>query len=333
MAQATAFVLAAGFGTRLRPLTETVPKPLVPVCGVPLLAYTLALCAHHGLDQVIVNAHWLHEKLLPWSGTHEGCTVQVVYEPKILGTGGGLRNVSTRLAPRFAVLNSDILHNVNLHALLGAVVEGGGAMALRPDPEHAPRYGVVAADQTHTVVKMVEFAHAAPVGAVDATTHFTGIHAMSHQALERVPDGFACIVRTAYRSLVPERKVGAIRYEGRWLDAGTPADYLAANLEVLHSPQGLALDPHIRASFARDGSGHDHGTPPCQTKGPVWVGHDTQTEGATLEHAVVGHGARLSPGAHLRRCVVWDGVAVPAGDHQDMLFIGGEPLRVAGQRA
>ena len=88
---ADAFVLAAGFGTRLRPLTEVVPKPLVPVCGVPLLSWSLALCAHHGMRRVIVNGHWLPDALTPWAGEHEGCHVTLsIEQPEILGTGGGL---------------------------------------------------------------------------------------------------------------------------------------------------------------------------------------------------------------------------------------------------
>ena len=63
-----AFVLAAGFGTRLRPLTTLKPKPLVPVCGVPMLSYALALCARHGLSPVVVNAHHLADQLRPWAG-------------------------------------------------------------------------------------------------------------------------------------------------------------------------------------------------------------------------------------------------------------------------
>ncbi|MCA9495193.1 MAG: NTP transferase domain-containing protein, partial [Myxococcales bacterium] len=115
-----AFVLAAGLGTRLRPLTEHRPKPLVPVCGVPLLSWSLALCARHGLRDVVVNAHWLAEQVEAWSGEREGVRVTVVTEREILGTGGGLRNVADALAERFVVLNGDVLHAVDLGALLGA---------------------------------------------------------------------------------------------------------------------------------------------------------------------------------------------------------------------
>ena len=123
-----AFVLAAGLGTRMRPLTEHRPKPLVPVCGVPLLAYSLALCARHGLRDVVVNAHWLHEQVERWAGEREGVKVTVSTElPDVLGTGGGLKAVERDLAPVFVVLNADVLHEVDLTALRSAVRPGGAA--------------------------------------------------------------------------------------------------------------------------------------------------------------------------------------------------------------
>ena len=91
-----AFILAAGLGARLRPLTEEVPKPLVPVCGVPLLAYSLALAARHGLREVVVNAHWLADQIEAWAGDREGCRVAVATERELLGTGGGLAQLAER---------------------------------------------------------------------------------------------------------------------------------------------------------------------------------------------------------------------------------------------
>jgi NDP-sugar pyrophosphorylase family protein len=292
---ATAFVLAAGFGTRLQPLTFDRPKPLVPICGVPALSYSLALCARHGLTDVIVNAHYLGEQLLPWEGEHEGCRVQVhLEEPEILGTGGGLKAVSDRLADRFEVR------------------PGGAAMVLRPS-EEAERYGIVAADASGTVVQLVALADAPPEGEVARDTHFTGIHALDHEALDLVPDGFACIVRSAYKHLVPDRKVGAMRASGVWLDAGDPRAYLEANLTVLREQVALALDPFPRAVAGQRG-GQPFGDVPAGVtlEGPVWIGPGaTIAPGAHLSHCVVGAGARVPSQARLHEVVAWDGVEVP----------------------
>lgn len=324
-----AFILAAGLGTRLRPLTHHRPKPLVPVCGVPLLSYALALCARHGLTEVVVNAHWLAEQVEAWAGHRDGCTVSVSVEaPDILGTGGGLRKVAGQLGQRFAVLNGDVLHDVDLTALLAAIPEGGGALALRPDAQEAPRYGVVAADEADTVVELVHLARAEARGAVRRDTHFTGIHALDRAALDRVPDGFACVVRTAYAELVPERRVAGLRYAGPWLDAGDPAAYLDANLAVLYGRVRLALDPLERAGWTRTASGAERGdralVSGVDVRGAAWVGPGARIgAGAVLEDVVVGARAEVPAGVRLRRAVVWDGARILEGALTDAIVHDG----------
>ena len=313
------FVLAAGLGTRLRPLTEIAPKPLVPVCGVPLLSWSLALAAHHGLRRAVVNAHWLGEQLEAWSGEREGVHVTVVQEPEILGTGGGLRNLADRMAPTFVVLNADVLHAVDLGRLRAAVPAGGAAMALRPDPD-AARYGIVAADAADRVVRLANVALATG-DPVDVTTHFTGIHALDREALALVPPGFQCIVRTAYRALVPARRVGAIRYEGAWLDAGDPEAYLDANLAVLDGKVAHPLDPWARAGWARRPDGTEVGDPElvrgATVVGPAWIGPGARIgRGATLSRVVIGAGAEVPAAAELVDSVVWDGATARSGQRR-----------------
>ncbi len=314
-----AFILAAGFGTRLRPLTDELPKPLVPVCGVPMLAYALAQCAHHGLTNVVVNAHWKAEQLRPWAGHHEGCNVTISEEiPDILGTGGGLKLVQEHLSERFVVLNGDVLNTVDLDSLMERIPDGSGVLALRAHAEDAQRYGIVAADETGTLVKLRDIASAATHhGELRLDTHFTGIHAMDRQMLEWVEPGFSCIIRTAYKALVPERRVQSIRHHGVWLDIGDPAAYIDANLAVLGGGLELALDPRTRAA-----SWVDDGTDPDRV-GPLWLGHHCDVpNGVRLIRSIIGHGATISAGACLEDCVVWDGAHVPAGEHRRTIFYG-----------
>ncbi|MCO4747687.1 MAG: NDP-sugar synthase [Proteobacteria bacterium] len=322
-----AFVLAAGFGTRLQPLTHHRPKPLVPVCGIPMLRYTLAHAAAHGLRTAVVNAHHLHEQVERWSGEHDGVRVDVVSElPEILGTGGGLKNVADQLAERFVVLNGDILHDVDLTALRAAVPEGGAAMALRPDEAH--RYGVVAADASGHVVKLVTVASAEPSGEVAEDTHFTGIHAMHRDALAHVPEGFACIVRTAYRALVPERKVTGTRHEGLWLDVGDPVAYLEANRAALRGDLPLPFDPFSEAVHGRTAAGEVGSPRGAKISGTAWIGRGAAVGGVMLADSVVGPEAIVAEGTELRGCVVWDGVTVPPGSYTDTIFLPTETHRV-----
>ncbi|MFK7929984.1 MAG: sugar phosphate nucleotidyltransferase [Myxococcota bacterium] len=315
-----AFVLAAGFGTRLKPLTLVRPKPLVPVCGVPMLSYALALCATHGLERVMVNAHYLGDQLVPWAGRHEGIRVTINQEsPDILGTGGGLKAVEAQLAPKVVVVNADTLCDVDLTALRAAVPDGGGAMALRVDPaDAAERYGVVAYDDEDRITDLKKLAVVDPVGRVHTDAHFTGIHALDRQMLNHVPDGFSCIVRTAYIAEVPRRNVVAVRHGGTWLDVGDPQAYLQTNLAVLHGLVNLPLDPWDRAAGGvrvGEQSTVDGGV----LHGPVWLGQGAKVHGSA-RRSIIGAGAHVPSGADLDECVVWEGVHVPAGVHRRQVF-------------
>lgn len=304
---ATAFLLAAGHGTRLRPLTLDRPKPLLPMCGAPMLDHALAWVHHHGHTDVLVNAHHLWEQVAAWAESR-GVGLQVEL-PNILGTGGGLKAARDRLAEAFVVVNGDILADVDLTALAAAVPPGGAAMALRADPVLGRR-APVEADEEGVVVRMREFA-GRPGRGIEGT-HFTGIHACSNALLERVPDGFACIVRSAYTEVLEDRVVRAVRHGGQWIDIGTPADYLAANLDLLRGRLGTHLDIWSRGERRADGS---------------WQGPGAQVHGS-VSHSVLGARCTVPAGARLVDCVVWDGVEVPPGSHQRVVFHDSGALQV-----
>jgi mannose-1-phosphate guanylyltransferase len=299
---ARAFLLAAGLGTRLRPLTLVLPKPLLPVGGRPMLDHALALLAQHGIGPraCLVNAHHLHGAIEAW-GRARGVAVQVEL-PEVLGTGGGLKVAEPRLAERFVVLNGDILCDVDLRALLAAVPPGGAALALRNDPalsSEAP----VERDAHDVVVRMREFARGP--GAPLPGTHFTGVHAADRAVLAYAKPEFSCILRTAYKAVIGERKLAALLHRGAWVDIGAPAEYLDANLAVL---DGLLAAPGGLAPGARGPGG-------------ALLVDGARVEGA-VHRSVVGAGAVVPAGARLTDCVVWDGVIVPPGDHHRCVFFG-----------
>ena len=297
----SAFVLAAGFGSRLRPLTNHRPKPLLPICGITLLDHARAHLGAHGIDHILVNAHHLWQQIAAWTEDNRaGLQVEL---PDILGTGGGLRAALPRLAETVVVFNGDILCDVDLTALRAACPQDGAAMALRAIPELGGINPVVT--DASGVVERIGTIAAAP-GAAPAVmsgpgTHFTGIHAMSRAAIEAVPvDGFSCVVRTAYRDLVPQGRIRAIVHTGDWVDAGTPERYLNANLAALTGRLHLPIDPW------------QHGT---AGSGGSWVGADAKVLGS-IEGSIIGAGATVPADAQLTHCVVWDGAVVPSGAHR-----------------
>ena len=304
----TAFLLAAGFGTRLRPLTLARPKPLLPVCGIPMLDFALAHVRAHGHERVIVNAHYLWEQVAVWAEAN-GVTLQVEL-PIVLGTGGGLRAAHDDLGDSVVIVNADILSDVDLSALVGAMPTAGAAMALRPS-EDALAIGPVEADAAGCVVRITSVV---PSDAGIAGTHFTGVHAMSKAAVGRIPsDGEQCVIRTAYADLVRERGVGRTVHAGTWVDVGTPRAYLHANLAVLDGTVDTPIDPWARGERAHECS---------------WVGPDVRVDGSA-RHSVLGAGAVVPSGASVSDCVVWDGVTVPDGaHHRAVIYDDGRVLAI-----
>ena len=142
-----AMILAAGFGTRLRPLTHTVPKALVSVAGRPLIEYGLLLLKAHGIEKVVINLHHLGEKVRATLGDGSMYGLRITYSPEapILESGGGIKNAQPFLdGETFVVLNCDTIIDLDLHALLTAhrKTKATATLVLRPDPE-AARYGIV----------------------------------------------------------------------------------------------------------------------------------------------------------------------------------------------
>ena len=294
----SAFLLAAGLGTRLRPLTATRPKALLPVCGVPMLDYALALVRQQGHRDVLVNAHHHWQQIAAWASQHD---VEIQVElPDVLGTGGGLRAALERLADVVTIVNADILASHDLSALAAAVPVGGAAMMLR-EAADAATIGPVERDAQGNVVRITSVV---PSTRGVPGTHFTGIHAMHRDAVSRIPEGVQGVIETAYKELVPLGKVRAVLEPGAtWFDVGTPAAYLAANLAVLRGEIAVPLDPWTRG----------------MRSGTSWIGDGAVIRGE-IDSCAIGRGVTVSAGASLTRCVVWDGAAVSPGTYEDSIL-------------
>ena len=287
-AGARAFVLAAGLGTRLRPLTDSFPKPAVPFLGPPLLRRTFAVLARAGVNRVAVNTHHLPEvmaRVAREEGARAGFAVTTVHEPVIQGTGGGLRGVQRALPGDDVVIawNGDILFAPELAPLLDAHRRSGAAatMVLLPMPP-GRTYGVVEVDGAGRV-RRIGRANAAPLPGCTAW-HFSGVHLLSPRVFEvMAPEGPEDINHDVYPRLFGEGGVRGIAVEASWSDLGSPATYLEAQADLL---QGRMPDP---------------------------LGPESPLAGGTEARALVEPGARVHPTASLGPDVfVAAGVEVPA---------------------
>ena len=289
-------VLCAGLGTRLRPLTEELPKPLVPVGDRSVLDHIAGrlLCA--GIDSIVVNVHHLPERFgreidrLPLEAT-------IVHEPVIRGTAGGLAGARQRLGPGPVVAwNGDMLVDPPLAQLL-ARVGSGLCLAVAPRPAGE---GTVGLGDGARVVRLRGERFGEEVRGGD----YVGVAALGPRCLETLPE-FGCLIGDwALPELRGGGTVTAVDAAVDFTDMGDPQRYLQANLDWLRE------------------NGDER---------RVWMGPEAQIgDAVALEQAAVGAGARIEGAGALRRCVVWPGARAQAPLHDCVVTTAGGVVRVAG---
>lgn len=230
-----AMILAAGLGTRLRPLTDRLPKPLLPVSGRPLIEWTLLLLRRYGVRDVIINLHHLGHLIEQALGDGSAFAMRIAYsrEPVLLGTGGGLKQAEPFFSGEpFLVVNGDTLFDLDLTAMAAAHREGRSiaTMALRADPE-PERWGAVEVDAEHHVLRIN--GRGRDGGGRTSKRMFAGVHLMHPRLLADVPVGRDSSVIEAYvRAIQGGETVGGYEWSGYWSDIGTPERYEQARRDA-----------------------------------------------------------------------------------------------------
>lgn len=321
-----AMILAAGFGTRLGDLTQLRPKPMLPVCGAPLVRWAVLWLRHHGVRHIVINLHHLGEQIREELGDGSDLGVEIAYSPEhvILGTGGGLREARHLLddgsgAP-ILVMNGKILLDLDLGALMAFHRERASeaTMVLRNDAEGVWG-GSLGVDERGRLVRLLGRMASGFEGRDDLPSlMFTGVHVFEPGFLERVPaEGEQCIIRTAYTQAFDEGTVHGLVTEDYWWEHSTPERYLQGIRNV--------LDERVKLDFApgpvRGVDASARVDPGAVIEGPVFVGPDAVVEaGARLgPHVQVGAGAVVEADAVLRNTAVWPG-ARASGEHTDTVI-------------
>jgi mannose-1-phosphate guanylyltransferase len=306
-------VLAAGFGTRLRPLSLELPKPGWPLFGVPLAAHVLRALAEAGVREAVVNLHHLPERLRealePW--IPEGLRVRWSPEEVIQGTGGALLPWRELLSEEtFLLANGDTYQELDLEDLLRTHrrARAAATLALRPLPP-----GSRASIEVDAARRIVGFLGArAPGSGPGAPCEFTGVHALEPQLLARLPERPHCINADVHRHLVAEgvHLQGYFPPEGAfWSDLGTPERYLGAHRDLLSRG---ALPPGLPGRLV---SGEEETPEGGRVVGPSFLGPGARVEvGAQAgPFAVLGARARVKPGARAEDAVLWAGAVWAQG--------------------
>lgn len=286
-------ILAAGFGTRFRPVTYTLPKPMVPLLNKPLIAWAVdSLCAA-GVRDIIVNLHHLPEALERYLTTEYANRVRFhfSFEEEILGTGGGVRRVRPQLENEedFFLLNGDTIQFPRWNDLRQSRGNSLAAITLRHPPAHdkfTPVYfdnGLVTGFGKGTGEPLM----------------FSGSHVISSRIFRYLPDKeFSGIVDEVYQPLLDAgtETIAGVVDDGLWFDIGSPKRYLSAMLGLLAveipKPASIANDAHVRGTVARSTVGARSVVDGDLRDTAVWD-DCTIGEHVSLERCIVAHGVKL----------------------------------------
>lgn len=311
-----AVVLVGGEGTRLRPLTSTVPKPVVALVDRPFMAYMLEWLARHGVDEVVLACGFLPTKLRDalGDGARYGVRLTYVEEPEPRGTGGALRfadeQVPGGLGDRFLMLNGDVLTDLDLRAQIDQHERTGasGTLALVP-VEDPTAYGLVRLEADRRVEGFLEKPEPEEI---DTNLISAGVYVLERPVLDLIPPGRnVSIEREVWPALVGQGLHGFPHEGAYWVDIGTPDRYLQGTQDILAGRVRTA----VRERLDRHGLARGEG---CRVeghvRGPAILGDHCVIE----EGAVVGPGAALGSdvvierGATVERSVVLDGARIGA---------------------
>src|ERR1044072_2192165 len=291
-----AIVLVGGEGTRLRPLTEKVPKPALTLVDRPFLAYMIEWLAGHGVTEVVLACGFLPDVLeAALRGGEEGAAVRIRYagEPEPLGTAGAIRfaadALGDELEDRFLALNGDVLTDLDLSALLGAHAEWGAAATIGLHPvEDSSAFGHLQSNEAGRVLEFLEKTGERKPGEVNA-----GMYVLERSVLGLIPAGEnVSIERDVFPRLVGEGLHGRL-LDGYWVDIGTPERYLQACWDIVEGRAAPRVEPTSPGILIDAGAEID----------------DSATIGP---RAVVGPGCRVEAGAEVRQSVLlggWAGAA------------------------
>ena len=308
-----AMILAAGFGTRLRPLTNTVPKPMVPIMNRPILEHTIHLLRTHGIQDITVNLHHLPEIIQDHFGDGRdfGVNLHWSHEPEILGTAGGIKKAQEFLdGEAFLVINSDVVTDCDLSKVISFHKAKDSALTLVVRQGDSPEQcDPIEVDADDRIMHMVG---TSAKNKPDDTTRilFTGIQVMEPEIFDRIPENkFSGTTTDVFPGmLADELPMFAYWHHGYWKDIGTIQSYLDVHKDLLDErmESGLPIENNADGlSSALIGKN-------CKIADTAKIG----------PYAVLGNGCVVGENASIEHSICWEGVTLGKNSHVKQSVLG-----------
>jgi len=291
-----AFLLGAGLGTRLQPLTNTLPKPLIPFQNRPLITHVMDHCLEAGITDFAINTHYLHEA---WEATfpdktYRGASLTFFHEPVLLETGGGIKNIAHWINhDPILVYNGDIVTDLPIDRLITRHMASNHTATLAIQ-DHGPALHIATDGRQVTDIRE-------RVNGQTGTHQFTGIYTIDPEILDLIPAHEKISIIPAFLELIRKKELGAYLVKGkpRWLDLGTRTTYLAAHAD---SPAQISPNATIDPSAVIENS---------------WIAEDCHIEaGATVKNSILWPRTRVLRDAELTNCIVHSN-SPASGNHLD----------------
>ncbi len=312
-----AVLLVGGRGTRVWPLTDTVPKGLLPVAGVPFIELQFRLLAEVGVEEVILAIGTSHESA--WRAYAEGMTEPIVHlavEHTRLDTAGPLVAVRDHLDDRFLVLNGDVVLEGNLSQFVENAPDLPAVLSLVA-VDDTSAYGVVVTDDNGNVERFIE---KPPPGTSPTSSVNAGMYLVSRSVFDGYPEGALSFEQTVFPSLVEQGLLGGVTIDGVWLDIGTPPLYLQTHRDVAAGKSRLVeMEPshlHVGADVAGQLEGRWNYVAP----GAVIE------RGASVSESIVLAGATIRPGSVVQDSIVGWHAIVDGARLSDSTVVGAEAV-------
>lgn len=309
-----AVILVGGEGTRLRPLTYAVPKPMAPLLGRPFIGWIIERLRAAGVDEVILSCCYMPEAIEAFfgDGSKHGVKLHYVFEEEPLGTAGAVKNAVHKVTGSFYVCNGDILTAVDLRALHAHHVRNKAIATIHTRKVDDPsQFGVVETDSNGRVRRFVE---KPKPGETEATDINAGTYLLEPEALDSIPSHKkVSIERETFPKLIQEtQRVFAVSTNDYWIDVGRPETYVQAHRDILDGkferPIGQRVGENI---WSADGLAKSSG---AVLSGPSYFGAQVHVEsGARVgPYAVLYDGCRVAADATVASSILWPSCYVGA---------------------
>jgi mannose-1-phosphate guanylyltransferase len=323
-----AVILVGGEGKRLRPLTSTVPKPVVPLVDRPFIAFMLEWLRQHEIDDVIMSCGFLATSVrnVLGDGSQLGIRLRFVEEPDPRGTAGALKFAESMLDERFLMLNGDVLTDIDLTEQIAQHQSSGAKATLALVPVADPTaYGLVHLNEDRSVKDFVE--KPSP-DAIDTNLISAGAYVLEREILELVPGQRSVSIEREVWPLLIGNGLYGYPSESYWMDIGSPERYLQGTFDIIEGNVSSAVTERLGADWlAIDDAAEVHGRviPPAVIERGVQIaagahvgslvvlGEDVSVgAGSTVERSVILNGAEIGENCTLRDCIVAAGARVGA---------------------